>query len=195
MSGLANLRRLSGDERGATLLEFAFIAPSLCLVLLGIIDFGYRSYVESVVQGALHDAARMSTVGDKTGEEIDAHVAERLNAFSEHASVDTETTSYDEFSNLGKPEKITQDTAPLLSYNEGDCFEDANGNGAYDEDRGQSGVGGAEDVVQYTVTIEYKRIVPMGGFLGFPDTQKVKASTVLRNQPFAARNTAAIVCD
>jgi Flp pilus assembly pilin Flp len=194
MRRLTLMRRLAREECGVTIVEFAMIAPALCLTLLALFDFGHRSYVESVVQGALHEAARLATVGDKTGDEIDAHVENMLLIFSHDGEVEIEKKSYADFSGVGKPEKITQDTAPVNEYNEGDCFEDANGNGEYDEDRGRGGLGNAEDVVHYRVTIEFPRLVPLGGFLGLGPTETVTASTVLRNQPFAARTGVAIVC-
>ena len=64
-------RRLLRSALGATraarrIVEFAMVLPVLCVLLLGIFDLGYRSYAASVVQGALHDAARMATVGGVT---------------------------------------------------------------------------------------------------------------------------------
>jgi hypothetical protein len=105
------------------------------------------------------------------------------------------TRSYSDFGSIQKPEKITQDTAPLLEYNQGDCFEDANANGTYDLDRGKTGLGAAEDIIQYQVSITFDRLVPLGWMLGWDDRQKVGGATVLRNQPYAARTTGvAIVC-
>lgn len=183
------------DARGVTIVEFAAILPVLCVVLLAIFDLGYRSYVGSVVQGSLHEAARMATVGGITGEEIEAHVKKRLTAFSKDAEVVTAQSSYQDFSNVGQPERIVQDTYPFGEYNEGDCFEDANGNGIYDYDQGRSGLGGAEDIVRFEVSITYDRLFPLGGFLGWPTTQTVSGNTVLRNQPFAARvGGARIIC-
>ena len=56
-------RRFGRDTRGATIVEFALISPVMCLLLLGLIDLGYRTYVTSVVQGAIQEAARTATVG------------------------------------------------------------------------------------------------------------------------------------
>ena len=53
-----------GATAGVTIIEFAMILPVLLLLLLGLFDLGYRSYASSVLQGALHEAARMATVGD-----------------------------------------------------------------------------------------------------------------------------------
>jgi hypothetical protein len=181
------LRSLSAEIRGVTVVEFALIAPVLCVTLLSFIDLGYRSYVASVVQGALQAAARAATVGDRTGAQIDDLVKARLTSFSKKSTPVINKYSYSEFSDVKVPEKITNDTVPLNTYNKGDCYEDANGNGQYDLDKGKSGLGGADDVVYYEVVLTFPRLVPLGKFLGFSDTQTVKASTVLRNQPFAAR--------
>jgi Flp pilus assembly protein TadG len=179
-------RRLAGDERGVTVVEFAIILPVLCMVLLGTLDLGYRSYVASVLQGALHEAARMATVGGVTQAQIDARVRSRLHAFSNNATIQVETGSYSDFSSVRQPEKITQDTAPA-GYSPGDCYEDANANGRWDADRSASGVGGADDIVNYQVTISYPRIVPIWRVLGWGDTETITSNTVLRNQPYAAR--------
>ena len=124
--GIGSLRKA---EDGATLVEFALILPALCVLLLGIFDLGYRSYANSVLLGALHDAARMATVGGLTQAQIDARVRSRLSNFANNSTVTIQTQSYFEFSHVGTPERITSDTAPFNTYNSGDCFEDANGNG------------------------------------------------------------------
>ena len=183
------IRRIGDDQKGAALVEFAFILPALCVVLLGIFELGYRSYAASVIQGALHEAARMATVGGVSMSQIDQRVRERLSNFSSHGTVATSTSSYTDFSGVSLPERITSDTAPTGSYNPGDCFEDANGNSTYDLDRGQSGMGNADDIVRYQVTFTYTRLFPIGRFIGWSNTETITSSTVLRNQPFAGRST------
>lgn len=188
------LRRIGTDQRGATLVEFAMILPALCILLLGIFELGYRSYVSSVLQGALHEAARMATVGGVSMSTIDTRVRTRLSNFSSTGTVTTSTTSYYDFSGVSMPEKITQDTAPLGSYNVGDCYEDANGNSSYDTDRGRSGMGGADDIVRYQVSISYPRIVPIWRFISsWGTTETVTSNTVLRNQPYAGRSVSNVV--
>lgn len=189
------LRALRGDARGATIVEFAMILPVMSILLLGVIDLGYRSYVTSIVQGALHEAARMATVGGVPTAQIETHVRTRLHEFSRNAAVVTRTRSYAEFSGVKTPETITQDTAPFGQYNPGDCYQDYNNNGGYDLDRGRSGLGNAEDVVYFEVEMTYPHIVPIGSFLGggWNDDVVITQNTILRNQPFAARNTGVTV--
>jgi Flp pilus assembly protein TadG len=190
-----NLRALGRDSKGATIVEFALILPVLCLMLLGTFDLGYRSYVSSVVQGTLHDAARMATVGGVTTAQIQTMVQNRLQAFSRNATITTTARSYSDYSGVKVAETITQDTAPVGSYNPGDCFEDSNGNGSYDTDRGRSGTGGSEDVVYFEVTMTYPHIVPVARLFGWSGNVTTTQNTVLRNQPFAARNNSvSIVC-
>jgi Flp pilus assembly pilin Flp len=189
------LTALRRDAKGATIVEFALIVPVMCVLLLGTLDLGYRSYVNSVMQGALHEAARMATVGGVTTAAIETRVRDRLRSFSRNATITVNTRSYYDFSGVKTPETITQDTAPTGSYNPGDCFQDFNGNGTYDLDRGRTGVGGAEDVVYFEVTMTYPHIVPVGKLLGWSGDVSVTQNTVLRNQPYAGRNNStAVIC-
>jgi len=189
------LRSLRRDRRGATIVEFALILPVLCTLLLGVLDLGYRSYVTSIIQGALHEAARMATVGGVPITTIQTHVQNRLQRFSNNATITVTTRSYADFTGVGIPETITQDTAPIGTYNAGDCYEDYNGNGHYDLDRGRSGLGGADDVVYFEVTMTYPHIVPLGRFLGWSNNVTITQNTLLRNQPYAGRSTGVpIVC-
>lgn len=184
------LRRLAHDRRGATLIEFAIVAPTLCMMLMVIFDLGWRQYVASALNGALMEAARMATTGQVPQETIDAHVRDRLAQFSREGTVDIRSDSYADFTGVGIPETITSDTAPMGTYNVGDCYQDFNGNGRWDADRGRTGMGGAEDVVRYTVSITYPRIFPVAGLMGWSNEQTITANTSLRNQPFAARGVA-----
>jgi Flp pilus assembly protein TadG len=181
-------RRLRRDERGVTIVEFAMVAPVMLLLLLGLFDLGYRMYAQSVLQGALHDAARMATVGGYTMTQIDSRVKTRLSSFAARSTVTTAAASYYEFSGVSQPEKIVGDTVPLNSYNPGDCFEDVNSNNAYDTDRGRGGTGNADDIVRYQVTITFPRVFPLGILMGWGTTQTLTSNTVLRNQPYAGRN-------
>ena len=181
------LRRLRRDSKAVTIVEFAMVAPVMLLLLLGLFDLGYRAYDSSVLQGSLHDAARMATVGGFSMTQIDARVKTRLSNFATRSTVTTAAASYYEFSGVSQPEKIVGDTVPLNSYNPGDCFEDVNGNNAYDTDRGRGGTGNADDIVRYRVTITFPRIFPLGYLLGWPPSQTLTQETVLRNQPYAGR--------
>ncbi len=184
--------RLGRDARGVTIVEFAAVLPVLLLLLLGLFDLGYRSYAQSVMQGALHEAARMATVGGFTNEQIDARVRERLATFMEGAELETRTQSYFDFIGVRQAERLTDDKNGNGQYDPGDCYEDANNNGRFDLDRGRDGTGNAEDVVRYEVTLRYPRMFPVGKLLGWSEDVTIVSNTMLRNQPFAARPTGVV---
>ena len=183
-------RSILADTGGATIVEFAFVAPILVMTLLGLFDLGYKSYVASNLQGALHEAARMGTVGDKTTAQIDTHIQNRLREFSRGATITITHKAYLDFSGVQVPETITNDTVPIGSYNVGDCYQDANANGVYDTDRGRSGMGSSEDVLHYSITMSYPRLFPLTRLMGLSSTDTVTSSTVFRNQPYGSRSTA-----
>ena len=109
-------------------------------------------------------------------------VPHRRRSISTGALTPTSTTS-------ARPEDFT-DINGDGDCNDGEPFEDVNGNGTWDADRGQSGSGGARDAVLYTVTVTYPRMFPYMKILGFSDTVTARARTVLRNQPYGPQNAA-----
>ena len=193
---MAMLTRLGRDARGVTLLEFGLIAPPLMLTIMAIGDMGYQSYWRAVARGVLEKAARAASVGTLNGTQFDAYITQQMRAISARNASPPHIVkkSYYNFSRVGKPEKITTDTAPLGSYNSGDCYEDANGNGSYDMALGSDGLGGADDIVYYEVTVSMPRIFPMAKMLGWSATQSTKATTIVRNQPWANQGTPTIRC-
>lgn len=185
---------LARDTKGATLVEFAMVVLPLSMVLLGLTDLGYRVYVSSVVEGTLHRAARMATIGDKTSSEIDNFVKQQLARFTNGTAPVITKTNYYDFSDVGRPEKLVIDTAPLGVWNSGDCYRDLNNNGRWDASAGRDGLGGADDIVFYQVSLSYPRLVPMGNLLGWADSQTITANTVMRNQPFAKQIEPPTLC-
>ena len=192
MSGiLMRLRPLRRDARGATVVEFGLIAVPLVVTLLGLFDLGYQSYAKSVLAGTLYKAARRATTGNYTTSQIDTYITSQLTNFNRRGTVAINKRSYYEFSGVQQAEKIVGDTAPVGSYNVGDCFEDDNANNIYDtnSNSGVSGLGGSDDIIYYNVTLTFPRMFPMYKLVGWPATVQVSENTVLRNQPYASQAT------
>lgn len=182
------LRRLRRERRGAALIEFAFLGPVFLLLLMGIFDYGWQIYARQVLQGAVAEAARGATLETNMSSQTDLDdrvTAAVQNIFSD-AVMTYKRKTYDSFDEVGNPEPFRDSIRPLNGvYDEGECFEDINGNGKWDADRGRDGNGGADDVVLYTATMEFKRVLPVWRMLGQPQVTSLSATTVLRNQPFA----------
>ena len=55
-------RRLARDRSGAALVEFAFVAPVMILLMMGLGDMLYQLYAKSLLNGAVQKAARDSAI-------------------------------------------------------------------------------------------------------------------------------------
>ena len=191
---LAAIRRLAGDAGGATALEFAAIAPALLMVLLGLMDLSHNIYTTTLLEGAIQQAGRTSTIEGAGARSlaIDTQLRDRVDDIVPNARIAIDRRAYLDYSDVEQPEDFT-DTNDDGLCNEGEPFEDINGNGTWDDDRGRADTGSARDAVMYSVTVTYPRAFPVMGLLGFSDTVTAKARTVLRNQPYGPQNKPAAV--
>jgi Flp pilus assembly protein TadG len=182
-------RRLARDSRGATAVEFAAIAPAMLMVVLGLMDLGYNIYANTLLEGAVHQAGRDSTIegAETRGLAIDNQVREVVTNLAPNAKVSFDRRAYIDFSDVDRPEDFT-DTNEDGTCSDGEPFEDINDNGTWDEDRGRADMGGARDAVLYTVTVRYPRPFPVMKLLGFSPNVTSTAQTVLRNQPYGPQN-------
>ncbi|SHN53923.1 TadE-like protein [Erythrobacter sanguineus] len=182
----ALVARLAGDERAATLTEFAFVGPVLIVMVMGIFDMAHTQYTTSLVNGALQKAGRDLTLENAGSRQVSIDDAVRTQVMSvvpPEATVEFEKLSHFDFSDIGEAEEYTDDNGDG-ECNNGEVFVDANENGQWDANRGREGIGGARDAVLYTAIVSYPRLFPMFGLVGMPDSVTLRASTVLRNQPF-----------
>jgi len=186
---MSRLRHLHRDREGAALIEFALVAPVLLLMLLGMFDMGYNYYIQSQLHGSVLRAARDSGIegAENRRQAIDDRVAEAVRDIVPQARLDFDRRAYAKFADVEQPEDYTDINGNSIC-DEGEPFEDANGNGQWDQDRGAAGMGGARDVILYSVTITYRRPFGVSRFIGLPEDFSTTATTVLRNQPWAAQN-------
>lgn len=186
MTSLNFLSRLARDRSGATLVEFAFVAPILMILLMGIFDMAHSQYTAAQLNGALQRAGRDLTLESAGGSQadIDALVIARIKTVvPPDANITLQRLSHFDFSDIGEAEEFTDDNGDGICNN-GEVFVDSNTNGQWDANRGKDGIGGARDAVLFTATVEYERLFPVAGLIGMSDTMTLKASTALRNQPF-----------
>jgi len=180
---------LAHDQSGAALVEFALVAPVFVFALIGLFDLSYNIYTASLLEGAIQHAARDSTIegADLTEAEIDAKVTEVVHSIVASSTVSFERKAYTNFADVARPEDFTDSNNDGLC-NDGEPFEDTNGNNLWDEDRGANGMGGARDAVLYIVTVTYDRQFPLHQMVGVPAQVSSVARTVLRNQPYAQQD-------
>lgn len=189
------LARLRSDTQGATIVEFALITPALAVLMMGLFDLAYNMYTSEMLQGAIHQAARKSTIQGASGNEaaIDASVTRAIKAVAVEADVEFERESFNNFADINRPEDF-DDINGNGTCDAGEPYEDVNGNAVWDQSRGTAGFGGARDATLYTVKVTYPRLFPIAGLIpGQTKDFQLKASTVLRNQPYDAQSNLAPV--
>lgn len=190
------IRRLNHNTRGATAVEFALIMPVLLMLVLGSFELGLAQYLRSVLEGAMQQAGRNSSLqsGSASQSQIDAYVRAQVQSVFPSATVEFVRSNYSTFSDVSAPEDFTDSNANGR-YDSGECFVDVNDNRRWDADRAKSGLGGANDVVLYTATVTYSSTLPVAG-LGLSPVQRLTSSTTLRNQPFSSQTsrTAVQIC-
>jgi Flp pilus assembly protein TadG len=178
---------LRRDRAGISTVEFALLAPVMMVMLMGFFDLAQQAYIRSVLQGAMQQAGRNSTLetGASTTSAIDDYVKNQVKKVTgPNVTFTPVRKSYADFASVGKAENFVDKVPKNNKYDAGECFEDVNGNGVWDSDLGKSGQGGADDAVLYTMTVSYKHLFPVAKLLGWTANQSVTASTVLRNQPY-----------
>jgi hypothetical protein len=176
------------------MVEFAIIAPALLVVLLGVFDIGFNMYVTSVLDGATQKAARDSTIegAETQGVAIDDAVSAAVHRVLPSATLTFDRRAYRDYANVHEPEDFSDIDGDGICDN-GEPFEDVNGNDAWDSDRGGEGMGGARDAVLYTVNVSYPRMFPLMRLVGFPTVVTNSTQTVLRNQPYGNQDTAVAI--
>lgn len=179
-----------GDARGVTIVEFAMVLPVLLLLLMGLFDITYNLYMVSTLQGIVQKAARDSTLqsSDPAAADaaLDAMVTNQVHALYPSATVTPTRRFYRTYAEAAaKQAEPWSDTDHDGTCDHGEPFTDNNNNGVWDADGGNQGQGGAKDRTVYTVTVTYPHMFPIAKTMGWSNTVKLAATTVLANQPYA----------
>jgi Flp pilus assembly protein TadG len=198
------------DERGAALIEFAFVFPILLMMIMAGFDAGYAVYLQSVASGALEARARSASLNGATESQFNSEIRAAMFTILPNYATDDDITltkkNYTDYSRIDAAENITTDhngngviDAPADwdsdgSMDTGDCWRDEDNNGVYGTNEGADGLGGPDDGVFYTVTLEIPRLFPLAALMGLSANQKVTARTLVINQPYGTQSERPILC-
>ncbi len=157
--------RIYGCNRGVTAIEFAFLAPIMFLLLFATIEFGLILYMRSGIEAATHDAARYAITGQKygTNQNKDAGLRklleEKLNLYM---IVKQDYTIKSEI--YGSISQLSGSAS-----NKGVAVK----------------FGGSDDIVKYTVTMDYKYLTPLGYFIGLTAGQtRIQSVVFVKNEGY-----------
>lgn len=174
------------------MIELAFAAPVVIFSIIAMIEILTIMFVTTLMEGAVREASRFGITGfvppGSTREQVIADIVKENTLGLVDIQPDTITTLvYLDFDKVGQPEPLTVDVNGNGKYDaaDGDQYTDVNGNGTWDLDQGATGVGGASDVVLYTISYDWKIFTPlMAAFIGNNGVVKLSASVAVRNEPF-----------
>lgn len=166
------------------MVEFAFILPIFLLVIVGCLDLGQMVYGIGVLDGAVEKAARDSTLETGDTSIADGKVEAVIGKVLPGATLTSTRESYFAFSDVDRPERWN-DANNDSNCSTGETYVDENSNGSWDRDIGESGNGGANDVVVYKVTVRYDPVFALPLVPLDWNTREISSTTVHRNQPFA----------
>lgn len=182
-------RLLRRNEEGATIVEFALIAPTLMLFVMGIIEVAMVLFVSMLLEGSVREAGRYGITGyvyqgfDRIAI-IRKIVEQNTIGLVDMEKVKIETLTYQSFSAVGQPEPFS-DTNGNGQRDVGEAFNDVNGNGTWDDDMGVNGAGGPGDIVVYTITYDWPLLTTfLGDLMGRAGIMQLSASYAVRNEPW-----------
>ncbi len=176
------------NTKGATAIEFAIAAPVLFMFTFGILETSTVMFAKGVLESSVSSASRMGKTGFvaegmSREEYIQQMVKQKAAGLLKPEKLAIKTKTYESFDNIGKPE-------PCNDVNgNGSCevseYQDINGNGKWDADMGSAGLGGAGDIVVYTVTYPWQIMTPIiQSFIGENGKYDISSSIVVRNEPY-----------
>lgn len=134
-------RRITADQRALAVTEFGFVAPVFCLMLMGIFDYGYMLYIQTVLQGAVQDGARRASLENTLWTDIESRVNTQVRQVIPSTDPATEIsftldpTYYQNYQDIGLPEDFEdKERNPVKNgvYDEGETFNDKNKNKKWD---------------------------------------------------------------
>jgi len=177
------------SRSGATALEFALIAPILLALIMGIVETGLVFAADILLKNATHTAARTGRTGfvevDSTREATVITIIKRqADLLMDPAKLTISSKAYAAFEGVRTPEPFI-DANGNGQRDDGENYTDVNGNGQYDLDRGKTGLGGASQVVLYTVSYPWTFITPMiGNLIAQDGVLTLTATAVVQNEPY-----------
>ncbi len=184
------LGRFQHCTSGVTSVEFAFAAPILFMVVVGIMEVSMIFFASTLLEGGLREAARFGITGSEpsqgTREEriveiVNDHGAGLITITAEDISI----LVYSDFGSIGEPEPYADENTNG-EYDVGEAFTDINCSGEWDQDMGGAGAGSGGDVVLYRVDYEWPLLVGLlAPLIGNDGKVPLSAGVAVRNEPYS----------
>lgn len=191
------LKRIAQSEDGTSVVEFGLLAMPLTIMIMGVMDLGHTYYVDSVMNGAMHELARESSLEGAASSSqraiVDARLKDTIRSITPDAQITVTRRYYKTFSKAAaaQAEEWTDANSNGRCDNN-EPFIDGNNNTVWDADGGDDGQGGAKDVVIVRVQVTYRRLFPTKSLIGLGEDVQLLTDSILANQPYANQSQYAV---
>jgi Flp pilus assembly protein TadG len=192
-------RRIAGFARGtdgASATEFALVFPLAFFFIAGSFELGMLMFNQAAIEGAVREAARYGMTGQGTEEERTAAILEIVDRHTyglvDPADISITTEVYEVFADVDDSEPYI-DANANGQWDSGETYTDLDGDATFDADIGDSNVGAASEIVQYTIEYDWDMMIlpfvtnmpffPPGGMVE-NGTVHFVAKMTIRNEPF-----------
>lgn len=195
-------QRFRRDARGATIIEFALVAPVFFFLMFVVIELGLLLFTQVALESATMQVSRSAAICNKAGNGTDCAsivrtiVQQRTKGLVNAKGVVVEARSLAQGGVPRIPDIcITDPPSSPPTCPEDIPYVDNNGNKNYDAPGGVS-VGSAGDLVEIRATLPWELMIPFLDrmpLFGSPRTENklygtdgivtLSASTVIKNEP------------
>lgn len=106
------MRGTRHEQRGAALVEFAFVLPVLLILLFGIVEFAVAFNRAQAVEAAAREGARLASISTSTSGDVSTRVDEALAGITTDGAVSVSVSPGGQpcFGRQGEPVSVTVST-------------------------------------------------------------------------------------
>ncbi|MFN8972929.1 MAG: TadE/TadG family type IV pilus assembly protein [Alphaproteobacteria bacterium] len=184
------MKRFFQQQSGATIIEFAVVAPVVFLLLMGLIEFGRISFTQVAIESATASAAREASIGKAISGDRVQYIKQTIrnklaSALNENQLIISANTVA--AGGVTATPDICMKSPPVIG---GPCdppllFEDVNGNGVYDASVPAVSLGNPGDVIEVRVFYPWSVQIPlMKQFFGQRGVLMLTSSAIVKNEAF-----------
>lgn len=189
-----NVQNIFKNNQGSVATEFAITLPIFLTMIFGTFEVGYYFFLSTSIENAVLSASRFGVTGGTLTETVSREdqvrkiVLEQTFGRLKEENLEIDTRVFQQFSDIGEDPEPFVDDNDSGTYDFGEEFTDINGNGVYDDNLGDAGLGGAGDIVLYKVTYKGESLSGLGEI--FQEGYTIEATVAVRNEPFPTTGTA-----
>ncbi len=181
--------RFTRQTEGATIIEFALVAPLFFLILMGTVEFGLLRFSQVAIEAAVAQASRAASIGTNASGcdracTVRALVQEKTRGLINAGEVSVAATLVGT-GVTSEPDICLTDppsTPPACPKSVAENYQDTNNNGRYDPP-GNLSLGNAGDLVELRVSFPWKVQMPFASYLFKNGVYMISSTTIFRNEP------------